>query len=300
VRTDIQGWMDQLTPVAVTPRLITRGMEFQFGRNGIISIPMRSATPTVAGSFVGEGAPIPVRQAAFTAQQLVPKKLAVISTFSREISEHSDPQIEGILREAILDDTAVAVDSVLLDANPATAIRPAGLRNGVATLTPIAGGGFAAVVGDVKQLAGALVTSTNGNLRDPVWLMSPMLELALGLTVLPNGGWAFPELKSSGMFMGWPTIVSSTVTADTLYLVDAADFASASGDPRFDVSDQATVHMEDTAPLPISATGTPNTVAAPVRSFWQTDTLGIRMIQQMNWLMRRAGMVAYVTGVTWK
>lgn len=300
VRTDIQGWLDQLSPVSVLPRLISRGITFQFGTNGIISIPMRAATPTVAGSFVGEGAPIPVRQAAFTAQQLVPKKLAVISTFSREISEHSDPQIEGILREAIIDDTAVAVDSVLLDAGAATAVRPAGLRNGVATLTPTAGGGFAAVVGDVKQLAAALVASTNGNLRAPVWLMSPVLELALGLTVLPNGAWAFPELKSGGTFMGWPTIVSPSVTADTLYLVDAADFASASGDPRFDLSDQATVHMDDTTPLAISSTGTPNVVAAPVRSFWQTDTLGIRMTQQMNWLMRRAGMISYVTGVTWK
>jgi hypothetical protein len=204
------------------------------------------------------------------------------------------------LRGAILDDTAFAIDSVLLDANPATAIRPAGLRNGVATLTPTAGGGFAAVVGDVKGLAGALTTATNGNVRDPVWLMSPALALALSLTTLPNGGWAFPDIKSSGTFMGYPAIVSSTVTADTLYLVDAADFASASGDPRFDTSDQATLHMEDTAPLPISATGTPNVVAAPVRSLWQTDTLGIRMIQQMNWIMRRPAMVAYVTGVTWK
>lgn len=299
VRTDIQGFMDQLMPIAVAPRLISRGLAFSFGTNGIISIPMRSATPTVAGSFVGEGAPIPVRQAAFTAQQLIPKKLAVISTFSREISEHSDPQIEGILRQAILDDTAVALDSVLLDAGAATAVRPAGLRNGVSTLTPTAGGGFAAVVGDVKGLAGALTTATLGNLRQPVWLMSPALELALMLTVLPNGAWAFPEIKN-GSFMGWPTIVSATVTADTLFLVEAADFASASGDPRFDVSDQATVHMDDTTPLPISATGTPNVVAAPVRSFWQTDTLGIRMVQSMNWIMRRPAMVAYVTGVTWK
>ena len=301
VRIDYQGWMDQLFPLAVAPRLISRGMSFTFGPGfGIIQIPMRSATPTVAGSFVGEGAPIPVRQAGFASQQLTPKKLAVISTFSREISEHSDPQIEGILRQAILDDTAVALDSVLLDANPATAVRPAGLRNGIATLTPTAGGGFAAVVGDIKGLAAALTTATNGNLRDPVWLMSPLLELALGLIAFPNGEWAFPDIKSSGTFMGWPVIVSTTVTADTLYLVDAADFASATGAPRFDVSDQATVHMDDTNPAPISATGTPNVVAAPVRSFWQTDTLGIRMIQQTNWLMRRPGMVAYVTGVTWK
>jgi hypothetical protein len=58
------------------------------------------------------------------------------------------------------------------------------------------------------------------------------------------------------------------VTArDTVFFVDAADFFTASGDePRFDVSDQATLHMEDTTPLAIGTAGSPNTVAAPVRS----------------------------------
>ena len=300
VRIDIQGFMESLQPAAVAARLFARGVSFTFGNNGIISIPSRSATPTIAGSFVGEGAPIPVRQGAFTAIQLVPKKMAVITVFSREISEHSTPQIEGLLRQAITEDTTVAIDSVLMDTNAATAVRPPGLRSGVSTLTPTAGGGFTAVVGDVKLLVGALTTSTLGNLRNPVWLMTPALELALRLTVAPNGTFAFAGEIGNGTFAGYPIIVSANVTADTLFLVDAADIVSASGAPRFDVSDSATVHMEDTTPLPIGSTGTPNTVAAPVRSFWQTDTLGIRMTMPLNWSVRRTGMVQYITGVTWK
>ena len=89
------------------------------------------------------------------------------------------------------------------------------------------------------------------------------------------------------------------MTADTLFLIDAADLVSASGDPRFDVSDAATVHMEDSSPLAIASSGTPNTVAAPVRSFWQTDTLGIRMMMPMNWALRRTGMVNYITTTSW-
>ena len=299
VRTDIQGFLEQLTPASVAAKLIAKGVSFNFGTNGIISIPMRSATPTIAGSFVGEGAPIPVRQGAFSAVQLIPKKVAVITTYSREISEHSDPAIEGILRDAITVDTAVAIDSVLMDANPATAVRPAGLRNGVTTLTPTAGGGFAAVVGDVKLLAGALLTSTLGNVRNPVWLMGPNLSLALRLTVAPNGTLVFAEEMNRGTFMGWPVIESPNVTADTLFLIDAADFISASGDPRFDVSDQATVHMEDTTPAQI-VPGPSGPASAPVRSFWQTDTLGLRMIMQLNWAFRRPAMIAYITAVTWK
>ena len=168
VRTDYQGFLEALKPASVAARLLPKGLTFSFGTNGIISIPMRQATPTIAGSFVGEGAPIPVRQGAFTAITMVPKKLAVITVFSREISEHSTPAIEGLLRNMIIDDTAGALDTVLLDQTAASAIRPAGIRYDqilaapITTLTPTTGGGFAAVVGDVKLLVGAMLTSTLG------------------------------------------------------------------------------------------------------------------------------------------
>ena len=77
--------MESLQPKAVFGPLAARGLAFTFGTNGIISIPSRNPTPTIAGSFVGEGAAIPVRQGAFSAITLVPKKMAVITVFSREI-----------------------------------------------------------------------------------------------------------------------------------------------------------------------------------------------------------------------
>ena len=84
-----------------------------------------------------------------------------------------------------------------------------------------------------------------------------------------------------------------------LIALDAADFASVTeAAPRFDVSDQAVLHMEDTTPLAI-ASGSPGTVASPTRSLWQTDTIGVRMIMQANWIYRRAGMVATMTTPSW-
>jgi hypothetical protein len=69
--------------------------------------------------------------------------------------------------------------------------------------------------------------------------------------------------------------------------------------PRFAVSNEATLHEEDTTPLPLSATGTPNTVAAPMRSLFQTDSIAIRLSLYVTWAMRRTGMVAVVVGATW-
>jgi len=311
--TSVVGWaaeliqqvnadfLEPLYPNVVYPSLSAQGLSLSFGRNGKIVVPTRSLTPTIAGSFVGEGAPIPVRQGAFTAATLTPKKMAVITTWTREIDEHSVPAIEGLLRDAIKQDTAVSIDSVLLDANPATTVRPAGLLNGVAGLTPTAGGGFAAVVGDLQKLAGALMTGTNGNVRKMVWLINPAQKLSLSLVSAPGtGAFPFKEEVGRNQLLTYPIIAAGTVPVGTIIALDAADFVSVGGEaPRFEISDQATLHMEDTTPLAIGTAGSPATVAAPTRSLWQTDSMALRLIMPLNWTLRRTGVVAWMAGVTW-
>jgi HK97 family phage prohead protease/HK97 family phage major capsid protein len=311
--TTVTGWaaelvqqiytamMPLLMPKAVLTRLAARGLSLTFGRAGKINIPTRSRTPSIAGSFVGEGQAIPVRQGAFTSQALTPKKMAVITTWTREMDEHSIPAIEGVLRDAIQTDTTVAVDSVLLDANPATLIRPAGLLNGVAALTATAGGGLTALVGDLKILIGALSTATFGNVRDPVFLMNQVDMLSISLVNAPNTGiFPFKEEIARGTLLNIPVIDSATVPVKTVVLVDAADFVVADGGaPRFELSDQATLHMEDTAPADLVGVGSPGAVASPQRSLFQTDSIALRMVMPLNWLQRRAGTVAWVQNVTW-
>jgi HK97 family phage prohead protease len=295
------GFMEALLPFSVFPEIARRGQQFTLGRNGVINLPLRLSTPQISGSFVGEGAPIPVRQGAFATAQLTPKKLAVISTFTREIAEHSTPAIEGLIREAILHDTAISLDSVLLDANPATAVRPPGLLYGVSATTPTTAGAATVIAlnGDIQKLINALNVATLGNIRDPVWLMNPSETTAAGLAMTTTGDTPYKDEISRGTLMTVPIVKSTIVPAGTMVLMDCHDFASVMEvAPRFDVSDQAVLHMEDTTPLAI-ASGSPGTVASPTRSLWQTDTIGIRMIMPLNWLLRRAGMVQYMTGMTW-
>jgi len=301
VQTSVADFMSLLIPASVYPGLSAKGLRLNFGRSGIISIPSRVATPTIAGSFVAQGAPIPVRQGAFTSTPLTPKKMAVISTFTREIAEHSIPAIEALIKNAIQEDTSVSLDTVLLDANAATTTRPAGIRNGVSVTTATAGGGFAALVGDLKALIGALITASNGNLRSPVWIMNPIQALSISVTQNNGGDFPFKQEINNGTFAGYSLIQSSTVAAGMVILVDAADFVSVEGDaPRFDMSDQATLHMEDTTPLQI-ATGAQGSgvLATPTRSLYQTDSMALRMIMDVNWALRRTGVVAWTQAVTW-
>jgi HK97 family phage major capsid protein/HK97 family phage prohead protease len=292
-------FFNQIMAGSIFQPVASRGMQMTLGRNAQLSMPTRLATPTVAGSFTAEGAPIPVRQAAFTTVSIGLKKMAVITSYSREIAEHSTPEIETILRRLIVDDTGIAADTVFIDNIAASTIRPAGIRAGVAGLTPTAGGGFAALVGDVKALVGALA-GVNA-LRAPVWIMNPVQQIAISLTQNNGGDFPFQADINASRLLGYSVVVSSTVPAGMVILINADDLMVVQGDsPRFDVSDQATLHYEDTSPLQL-VTGAQGSgvVASPSRSLFQTDSLALRMILPMNWALLRTGSVAWVTGVTW-
>jgi len=313
--TTAQGWAADLVtvaigeffglliPTSIYAQLSQFGGRFTFGQNGILSMPTRQSTPTIGGAFVGQGAPIPVKQGAFTAVTMVPKKVGVISTFTREIAEHSTPSIEQLVRDAILEDTSIAIDAVLMDNNAATAIRPAGLGNGLSTQSPATGGAsalLADLIADIKTMTNALFTGTNGNVRQPVWIMNPQTANAASLTTVSTTGvLPFRDEISRGLLAGYPIIKSTNAApADTWWLLDAADFVTATGDaPRFDVSDQAVLHMEDTSPADIITGG--SAAGGSTKSLWQTDSIGVRMIMDMNWIMRRAGMVYFMTGMDW-
>jgi HK97 family phage prohead protease len=298
-RVQYGEFFDILLPAGIYAPLSAKGFRATLGTAATLSMPTRSTTPQVSGSFIAEGAPIPVRQAAFLPVTIGLKKMGIIVSYTREIAEHSTPQIEQLLRQLIVEDTQVAVDSTLIDATAASAIRPAGLRSGVAGLTPTAGGGFTALLGDIKQLI-AVLSAANA-LVMPVWIMNPQQAISISLTMNAGGFFPFKQEIDNNQLQGYPVILSNTMPLGTVLIMNADDFMSVTGDePRFDVSDQATLHFEDTTPLQL-ATGAQGSavVATPQRSMFQTDSIALRMVLPMNWAMRRTGVIAWVAGVTW-
>lgn len=298
VGTAIADFLAQLPRTAIYPKLAAQGPRFTFGANGIIKVPARSSTPKINGSFVGEGQPIPVRKMGLTSISLTPKKMAVISTYTREMAEHSTPSIESVIRQGMNEDTAEAIDTALIDNVAADTIRPAGLLNGLVSLVPSAAGTqFEKMVADINTLIAPIAAARGG--QSLVMLVNQAQKTKLSWAVAPNGTFVFTGVEN-GQLRDLAIIGSPTVPVGRVIMVDGAEFASATGDtPNFNVSDVATIHEEDTVPLPISSTGTPNVVAAPVRSLYQTDSVGIRMTLPMNWAMRRASMVSFMDGVTW-
>lgn len=308
-KTTVQGWaselietetvafLETLTDMSFYPRLAALGANLQFGPGrGAIKIPSRASTPSISGSFVAEGAPIPVRRFGLTSTSLTPNKMGVISYFTREMAKYSTPQIENLLRQYIREDTADTVDTLLTDATAGSATRPAGLLAGVSALTASTAGGWAAIMEDIDTLAAPFDTAKAG--RQLVLLMNKREARKLSFTPGPDD--KLGSMRQLLTDAGITPISSVNIPAGRLIMIDAADFATAAGDqPEFDVSEQAVIHAEDTTPLQISAAGTPNTVAAPVVSMFQTASVALRMLLDITWAMRRAGMVQWIDDADW-
>jgi len=293
LQTVNSGFLQALTGMSVYPRLRERGVGLSFDGTGTIKLPRRTAGGA-GGGFVAEGSPIRVGRVTTAAAELTPKKMGVIVPFSRELARRSTPAIEAIVRQAILEDTAAILDAALLDATAVSTARPAGLLNGVsAVATGYGGGDHVAVKEDFKALLAPFIAA---NAADNITvIMNPAQGLAISMMDGPdnNVGW-FSSIASR------VNIVESTyATANRLIAIRNSDFYTAVGDaPEFDINETATVHMEDTTPLEI-VSGTGPTTADPVRSFFQTATVGVRMLMDVSWVMGRPSMVQWIDGTSY-
>jgi hypothetical protein len=199
------------------------------------------------------------------------------------------------------------------------------LLNGLTAGTGVAGGGQAAVIGDIKALYNGMIAANLG--ARPVLLMNEADRVSAGFMVTSLGERVFADELMAGRLMGMEVISSTNVPKGELILVDASCLATAFDVPEFEVSDVATVvesNANITAPTmaataaqaAVGAVGTAGqvpvnsgiavagstgaaTTGFQARSLWQTYSVGIRMVAPTSWAQLRTGGVAYTTGLTW-
>jgi hypothetical protein len=174
---------------------------------------------------------------------------------------------------------ALELDTELFSTAGATDTRPGGLLFNVTALSAKSGGGAAAFLEDVKTLADAL--TTNGGGKDFVLIASPA-------TAAAAKGWASTKFDI-------PILPSSVIAKNTIVAIETGAFVSMlSPVPEFSVSTQGVLHM-NTVPLAI----VDSSAADPTRSLFQTATIGLRTIVQIDWPMRAGGLVQQIQSVTW-
>lgn len=295
VRESYGAFMDLIAPESVVPRLPMQ--RYSFDGFGKITIGTRKdKTKNLAGAFRAEGAPIRVGAAVTGSLALTPKSLGVIGTFTNELFARSTPNIEQAIRNWMIEDTAEALDKAFLDNVAGSAIRPAGLQNGILAGNTGASSGntSAEITADIRARLQAMANASLG--RRIVFVMNTARFIGIKLALTPTGTLAFPE-AANGQLIGYPVVTSVNVPADVVFVVDAAELAFAGDAPSFMGTEVATIHEEDTTPLPIIDGA--GVESKPVRSLFQTNSSALRALWEIDWHVARAGAVQTITGVAW-
>ena len=291
------AFMDLLTPESVVANLPMNSFSFD-GFNSIYIPTRANRSKTLAAAFRAEGAPIRVGGAVTGSTLLTPKSLGVIGTFTAEMFRRSTPNIESLIRQWMIEDTSIALDGVFLGSGAGTAIQPAGIANNLGANTRVSTGNTQAdITADLRVMLQAMASAQLG--RRPVWIMDPQRLIGLQTTLTPTGTLAYPETANRTL-MGYPIVTSLNVPDSEVFLVDCAEVNFAGGVPVFMGTDVATIHEEDTTPLPL-VTGAQGSgvVASPQRSLFQTNSAALRTMWELDWVVVRSGAVQLLTGVAW-
>jgi hypothetical protein len=266
-------------PASAAATLLDAGLQFQFDRAAGISVPGFQATANTV-IFVGEGAPIPVKQLILSAAQLTPHKLASISTLTEEMIAESNGNAELAVRDALTRSVGLALDSVLFDETAGDAIRPPGLRYGIAGGTPSNDlDAFTAMLADLKTLTAAVAP-----IGGPIYYVVSA-DRVVAMNLLSRGNSDVLNL-----------LPSAAIAPDEIIAVAVNGLASAADAvPQLSTAHESLLHMEDATPLPIVG----STLANPVTSLWQTGAVGLRLLFEIDWAVRDPRAIAWMTGVKW-
>jgi hypothetical protein len=271
------SFLSALVPFSASAALIDRSLKLSF--NGAASISMPTLTLPLA-DFVGQGKPIPVVQGtSASGVTLEPHKLATIVPLTGEMLRTN---AEAIVRQVLLDNVGPSLDAAMFsNAAAVPDLRPGGLLNGIAALTPSSGTNKAeAMTDDVAALATATAAvSGNGQI---VLVAAPAQSVALMMR--PPGAVPFPVLMSAAL------------PAKRVIAIAARALVSAFDAPALDASRESAIHLADPAAELVDLGGI---LAQPVKSMVQTDSVALRLRLPCAWALRSPSALAWLDNVVW-
>jgi hypothetical protein len=284
----VRAVLESLGPASAGAQVLEMGLQLNFDGAAAISVPGFVAAAVDAG-FVAEGAPIPVRALSVSSpvEVLRPRKLALLTTLTSEMLASSN--IEAMLRDVLMRNVGLALDAALFDSNAASAIRPAGLRNGIAALTAsVEADPLNAMVADIATLVGAVSTVGAGG---PYAVITTPARAA---TMLMRAAHEPEQLR---VFAS-----SAIATGDVIVLAPAALVSATGADVSVEASREAVVHMSDAAAALVGKATPPPAladVATPQRSAFQSDSIALKLRLPVAWLLRDTRALAWTTVTKW-
>ncbi|WP_180134165.1 phage major capsid protein [Acinetobacter sp. YH12071] len=248
---------------------------------GFRNVPFNSKIPSQLtggqAQWVGEGAPKPLTNPTYGEVEIKEHKLAAITVYTQELMRRSDPAVDILVRDDLIEASKTLIDNTFLDAGAATAVRPAGVLNGVAA-TPNTGTTAANYEADLLALINSFVAA-NLSLDGSYFIMSETraAQISLLRDALGNTYFQGMALRGTRTLMGIPVITSQTV-GDKIILVKTSEILLAQdGGVDVSYSDQATLVDGGTT-----------------HHLWQENKFAVRVEKFITWAKRRPIAAAFL------
>jgi hypothetical protein len=268
-------WLGLIAPVSASAALLGRGLTLSFEGAAAISVPRMQVG---RAGFVAQGAPIGVAEFPTATVTMEPHKIAWISVLSREMILSSDA--EAITRQVLVESAAQGLDAQVFSANPASAVAPAGILNGVPPLTASnATSAHDALTQDLSALGGAVARVAGNALT---YIAAPEQQIA---TRFRANEFTFDVLASAALPAGTVVCVASNALASAW-----------SPQPEIEGSVETAVLMADPAAEFVTDSGT---VGQPIASLYQSDNVALKMRMWASWALRAPGAIAWTQNTNW-
>ena len=242
--------------------------------NGFRAVPFNSKIPSQltggTAAWVGEGAAKPLTNPTYGEVEIKEHKLAAITVYTQELMRRSDPAVDVLVRDDLIEASKTLIDNTFLDAAAASTTRPAGVLNGV-TATPSTGTSAAAYETNLLTLINSFVAA-NLSLDGAYFLMSETraAQISLLRDALGNSYFAGMALRGTRTLMGIPVITSQAVGNKIILVKTSEILLAQDGGVDVSYSDQATL---------VDGTTT--------HHLWQENKFAVRVEKFITWAKRR-------------
>ena len=248
---------------------------------GFRNVPFNSKIPSQltggTAAWVGEGAAKPLTNPTYSEVEIKEHKLAAITVYTQELMRRSDPAVDVLVRDDLIEASKTLIDNTFLDAVAASTARPAGVLNGVVA-TPNTGTTAAAYEADLLALINSFVTA-NLSLDGSYFLMSETraAQISLLRDALGNSYFTGMALRGTRTLMGIPVITSQAVGNKIILVKTSEILLAQDGGVDVSYSDQATLVDGGTT-----------------HHLWQENKFAVRVEKFITWAKRRPIAAAYL------
>ena len=247
---------------------------------GFKSVPFNSKIPSQLtggqAQWVGEAQKKPLTNPTYGEVEIKEHKLAAITVYSQELIRRSDPAVDVLVRDDLIEASKTLIDNTFLDAGAATAIRPAGVLNGVAAI-PSTGTTAEAYDADLEKLTDAFIEA-NLSLDGAFYLMSETRASRMSKLRDALGNKYYSGMQGAQKELDGLPVITSQAIGDKIVLVKTSEILLAQdGGVDVSYSDQATL------------------VDGGVTHYlWQENKFAVRVEKFITWAKRRPIAAAWI------